>query len=528
MKNRQSFRPPRKVSFTVERRSRKWLVLSCAGFLFFLYCFFSTGRVRTRDEFMTALQTESLVLFGSTAVPQAPGTHFYYGRIDRFGAPRAPYLPGQALASLPFYLVGRSLSQHVASIPQRSRRIVCDFFQVLSSALFAAIAAASILLLLLKIGLDVRTALAAAVTAALATPLACYAGWFYSEPLACALLMGALLALLSKRSSSEISWLSSCVGGLLLGGMIWVRATHIIAVAVLLIGILVQYRGSSGWRMATVVASIVGLFALALLWRNHHLYGSFFDFGYPSAVDGKEGVNSFRGSFFKGFAGFLFSPGKSIFVFSPTIILSVLGLPSLWRFSKGLTIVVSGLPIVYLLFFSKFMQWEGGYCYGPRYLVPALVVATLSLGPYFAQPGRLRRISAYFLFSCGFLVEFLGLAVNYLQTEFNGTYYDRLYNYQFGFWGPLAQAKLLIHCILNHAPGSLGNGFDRWWIFLAGAGIPMRVTYSFGLVLLAGMAFTAWILSRTLEQCIMPNDPPKCRAKYSPERTSKHGVQPGQ
>lgn len=450
---------------------------------------------------MTALETESLVLMGSTAVPQAPGTHFYYGKTDRFGAPRAPYLPGQAVASLPFYLVGRFLSQNVASIPQRLRRIVCDFFQVLSSAMFAAIAAAAILLLLLNMGLDVGPAMAAAGTAAFATPLACYSGWFYSEPLACALLMAALLAFFSTRGASEVSWLPLSVGGLLLGGMIWVRATHVIAVPVLLVGILAQHRGYDGRRMATVAASIVGLFVLALLWRNHHLYGSFFDFGYPIDVDGKEGVNSFRGSFFKGFSGFLVSPGKSIFVFSPTIILSILGLRSLWRFSKGLTIVASGLPIVYLLFFSKFMQWEGGYCYGPRFLVPALVAATLGLGPYFAQPGRSHRIGAYLLFCFGFLVQFLGLAVNYLQTEFNGTYYDRLYNYQFSFLGPLAQAKLLVHTIVDHPPASIGNGFDRWWIFFADAGIPMSVTYCFGLLLLVGMAFSAWALSKSLDRC---------------------------
>src|ERR1019366_6825643 len=47
----------------------------------------------------------------------------------------------------------------------------------------------------------------------------------------------------------------------------------------------------------------------------------------------------------------------------------------------GLAVVGAATPVVYLLFFATYTQWEGGYSYGPRYLVPALALLGLGIGP---------------------------------------------------------------------------------------------------------------------------------------------------
>ncbi|MGA2357170.1 MAG: hypothetical protein ABSG02_21960, partial [Terriglobales bacterium] len=67
------------------RRVALWLF---AAFQFF-YLLTSTGRVRTPDEYNTLYTTESLVLRGSTAVPQAVQLRNFYGRYDLQGQPRA-------------------------------------------------------------------------------------------------------------------------------------------------------------------------------------------------------------------------------------------------------------------------------------------------------------------------------------------------------------------------------------------------------------------------------------------------------
>src|SRR5271167_147662 len=52
-------------------------------FLNFLYLLTSSGRVRTIDEVMVDYETESLILRGSTAVPQAIASGLFYGKLDR-------------------------------------------------------------------------------------------------------------------------------------------------------------------------------------------------------------------------------------------------------------------------------------------------------------------------------------------------------------------------------------------------------------------------------------------------------------
>ena len=71
------------------------------------------------DEYNTLYTTESLVLRGSTAVPQAVEMHNFYGRYDLHGQPRAAYPPGQALLCAPWYAIGQYL---LAPIARRARR----------------------------------------------------------------------------------------------------------------------------------------------------------------------------------------------------------------------------------------------------------------------------------------------------------------------------------------------------------------------------------------------------------------------
>jgi hypothetical protein len=62
--------PPSEIP-AASRRIALWLFAA----LQFFYLLTSTGRVRTPDEYNTLYTTESLVLRGSTAVPQAVQLH---------------------------------------------------------------------------------------------------------------------------------------------------------------------------------------------------------------------------------------------------------------------------------------------------------------------------------------------------------------------------------------------------------------------------------------------------------------------
>jgi len=62
------------------------------------------------------------------------------------------------------------------------------------------------------------------------------------------------------------------------------------------------------------------MFVLAYLVNNKRLFGSPFDFGYPASAEFGRAVKWIHHAVHDRFSGFLFSPGKSIFLFAPVII----------------------------------------------------------------------------------------------------------------------------------------------------------------------------------------------------------------
>jgi hypothetical protein len=306
---------------------------------------------------------------------------------------------------------------------------------------------------------------------ALATPLFAYSAVLYSEPLTCALLLGAAAALFAGRTGPLVSWQEAVFGGILLGTMIWVRPTHVIAAPVFILAILAR-DGEKGWQAARILACVVAVFGVAYLWRNNYLFGDPFDFGYPISSDGGKNMNSFDTPIFTGLYGFLLSPGKSVFLFAPPILLAIAGIRKLARLDRGLAIIAAVLPVVYLLFYARFTQWEGGFCVGPRYLLPAIAVLCLALGPILENAGSPIRRAAIGLFAAGFVVEAVNLATSFFEDQANGNYYDLQYNYRMDYSPMITMTKQLIHYLASPVPAPPGRGFDRWFVFLEKAGVP--------------------------------------------------------
>lgn len=465
------------------------LVVACLALLNFVYFLFSSGRVRTMDEVSAAFQAESLAKHGTTAIPQSVELKLFYGTLDRFGRPQSPYPPGQAFALLPWYAVGQLAVQHLPGVPVDVHDIVSDFFLTGESAFFSALAVALALWIFLRLGIAPKTSLFAVAILALATPLAAYSGWLFSEPLAAALLVGAAAVVFAQSEEAPVSVERAFGAGALLCAALWVRPTHVIAAPIFLAAVFVRDR-EKGWRAAAALALAVGAGVALLLWRNAYLHSSPFEFGYPTAAEGGKALNTFETPLATGLVGFLFSPGKSIFLFSPPILLALVGVPRLWQRNRGLAFVAATSPIVYLLFFATYTQWEGGYCYGPRYLVPALTLLCLGIGPalapmpsYHESASRYVRRVAIPVFAVGLLVQAIGTTTSFLEADVAGSYYDSQYNYRMSFSPIAMHIHLLAHYATSEA-APIGRGFDKWWIFLSKAGVATGTLLAIASVLL--------------------------------------------
>jgi len=471
------------------RRIGLWLF---AAFQFF-YLLTSTGRVRTPDEYNTLYTTESLVLRGSTAVPQAVELHNFYGRYDLHNRPRAAYPPGQALLCTPWYALGQYLLARLPGVPADDTDLMVAFSSCLSSATFSALTVTFFFLLLVGIGVPARASLFAAAMVGLGTPIFAYSGWLFSEPLSAAIFVGVAL-LLFGRGHAPIAWRTASIAGLVLGLATLVRPTNALAIPVFALAVLVR-DGKPALRAAFILCATSGIGVLALLAHNALLFGGPFQFGYPTAAEGAKRLNTFDTPLVKGLYGFLISPGKSIFVFAPPLILALAGLRRLWKLERGAATVATLFPLVYLFFFARYTQWEGGYCVGPRYMVPSIVLLCLALGSMLAGNAapfggaRIKTLSLLLLV-LGALVQCVSLATSFMEDQVpRGRYYDANWTYRLSY-SLSGQIHLLWKYLGSGEPARLGLGWDRWFVFLHKGGVSAATLAVLGLIMLAGLGIS--------------------------------------
>ena len=111
-------------------------------------------------------------------------------------------------------------------------------------------------------------------------------------------------------------------------------------------------------------------------WYNHLRTGFF----YLSPVQTDEKyklINSLDGNLFIGLQGLLFSPGKSIFVYAPLVLLSLFFFKKFSREYKKEAIYVLMLTIAWFLLHGRLGSWYGAWGWGPRHLLPIIPILFL-------------------------------------------------------------------------------------------------------------------------------------------------------
>jgi hypothetical protein len=100
-------------------------------------------------------------------------------------------------------------------------------------------------------------------------------------------------------------------------------------------------------------------------------------------------ADMFSGSLTAGFAGLTVSPSRGLLIFSPVVVIAMLGAWRAWRSSPATDLVLlarysSLAAVVILLTYSKFIVWWGGHGFGPRYLTDAMPFVGFLFTPGFA------------------------------------------------------------------------------------------------------------------------------------------------
>jgi hypothetical protein len=270
----------------------------------------------------------------------------------------------------------------------------------------------------LELGYRRGVSLAVAVFAGLATPLWFYAKTFFSEPLAALALTGAALWLLrGLRTGSTWQHLAA---GLCLGVAVMTKPANIIAAVPLVLCLLwsLRQRGvRSAWTPIAVSGLGTSIFLVAIALYNHARFGDFTETGYGGELTGaNQDWGGWTTPFWEGMAGLLVSPGRGLLWYFPGTLLCLWGIVALWRRNRPVAVLSGSLMLVYLLTYAKWYMWEGGWCWGPRFLVPALPLMLLPVAEVFArwrELGRALQSAIVALSALSILVAVSGLLVNY-------------------------------------------------------------------------------------------------------------------
>jgi len=153
---------------------------------------------------------------------------------------------------------------------------------------------------------------------------------------------------------------------------------------------------------------------MAAAFYNYRRFGSILETGYGAEA------GRFTSSFLDGFLGLLVSPGRGFVFYCSLFLLSALGASELRRRSPAMVVATFGSFLLLLLGHSTWHMWEGGWCFGPRFLFPALplLMVPTALGLARLVRTRLGRALLAPLVLWSLLLSHLSATVNYLDYHF--------------------------------------------------------------------------------------------------------------
>jgi hypothetical protein len=397
------------------------------------YILTAGGHLYSPDEEILFRVTESIATLKGPAIEPIDSTGFgtMPGKPQRTdGREYAQYGIGQPLAAVPFYWLGQRLGSTGSDeswqklYGWRSRlqaweiapRWTCSWFNILVGALMAV----TVWLICLEFTRDESASFMAALLYALGSLAWPHSRTFFTEPLATLMIALSFLCILKSFHQYTTRWLVTA--GLFAGYAVLVRVDSLFAypaMAVLLAGPVRLYANEKNrpflkdWIAFSLPVMLTALF---LVWQNFDHFGHPFKSGYG---DQREGIQ-FSTPLIVGLYGFLFSAGKGIFFFSPALILGCAG----WRLLPLLEIkyrtwIITSLVcmvVIPLLIHSKWINWAGGWCWGPRHIFIIHLFMAVPIAVWIRQSrGSLVRVACSIGLITGMAVQLFGSSVDFIE-----------------------------------------------------------------------------------------------------------------
>lgn len=215
--------------------------------------------------------------------------------------------------------------------------------------------------------------------------------------------------LLARRSRRN-----DALCGLGLGLAVLCRPTAGLVAACVGIHLLIAARRRLPWFALGALPAVIAFVAY-----NEHAFGSFLSFGQlpvgAAVAKAKTGhADLWSTPLWLGVAGLLFSPSRGLFVYTPLAIISLFGVVRAWRDPafEDLRPLAAG-ALLMLTVAAKWFDWWGGWTFGYRPIVDAMILLALLSLPVIEQLASKRalKMTSLLLASYSFFVQLVGAFV---------------------------------------------------------------------------------------------------------------------
>jgi hypothetical protein len=412
------------------RKSDFFLYLAVFVLFECVYLLFAAGHLYTVDSVEIYRTAESLVRDGDLEIVRplplrgVDTQHFY----SKYGI-------GEVALAIPLYLLGDAVTVRAPDpLPALFQRAYARgfggdpriFFVSLLNGLVTAAACLVLFHIVGLLGFRKRTALGVALIYGFSTFALQQARDLFQHPLEALMLLASFDGLLRYRARGGAP--AALLSGAALSYAVLTRLSSLVVLPVFAIAFLaVAWRrgpGPAKREKGDPRLPVRALFAFFLplvlgagvqLVFNAVRFGSPFLFGYLSLYDRR----AFSGSFLIGLYGFFFSAGRSVFLYAPPVLAAAFAWP---RFLKRFPLMAwTGLIAAggILVLYARWSAWEGGWCWGPRFLLPAVPFLLLPAAIILEEGGMRAKMLLAGLVLAGLFVQLPGGLIDY-----NPIYYD--------------------------------------------------------------------------------------------------------
>ncbi|MBD3267628.1 phospholipid carrier-dependent glycosyltransferase [bacterium] len=396
--------------------------------VFGVFLFFSPNHwLTTPDEEINLRTTLSLLGGQRGAIPPLPGGFATKRGID--GREYAQYGLGLPLLSAPWCQLGLWLDPSEVTARNQLRRIegigpagtpFLRWWMTVFGMLISALTVCLIYAICKKMGISTATAVFASLLLAFGTYLWPHGRTFFTEPLAAFCLAAAVYCLLRlKEVPQKTVWL-------ILAALAWayavlVRLDSLVTLPAAMWLVFVQtreneFRLNFDRKRLFAFAAPFLLVVVVIALYNQYRFDSLFSTGY---ADQKEGVK-FATPVLVGLHGFFFTPGRSLFLFSPPLLFAIPGIFYLWKRHRHFCIGILLLCAGYLGAMAKWQNWAGGWDWGPRHIYQItpflLLFAAAYLNEIRCWDHAVKRIGMMLLIVLSVFIQFLGLSADAVQV----------------------------------------------------------------------------------------------------------------